>query len=141
MESAFFQKSEQNKKNINLEADRLEDWENTLYIEPRARQIKDFYIQQTLQPLNGALTYHFTPLSEDWKGTITLHYEENGISKTIKHKIDWSKNTIVRSEPTNSSLTQKNLKIALSKSIDYILRSQNNNASSLTYGGSTYFMI
>lgn len=135
----FFKKSEQNKKNINLEADRLEDWENSLYIEPRARQIKDFYIQQTLQPLNGALTYHFTPLSEDWKGIITLHYKENGISKTIKHKIDWSKNTIVRSEPTNSSLIQKNLKIALSKSIDYILRSQNNNASSLTYGGLNLF--
>jgi rhamnogalacturonyl hydrolase YesR len=135
----FFKKSEQNKKKINLEADRLEDWENSLYIEPRARQLKDFYIQQIVQPLNGALTYHFTPLSEDWKGTITLHYKENGISKTIKHKIDWSKNTIVRSEPTNSSLTQKNLKIALSKSIDYILRSQNNNASSLTYGGLNLF--
>ena len=135
----FFKKSEQNKKKINLEADRLEDWENSLYIEPRARQLKDFYIQQIVQPLNGALTYHFTPLSEDWKGSITLHYKENGISKTIKHKIDWSKNTIVRSEPTNSSLTQKNLKIALSKSIDYILRSQNNNASSLTYGGLNLF--
>jgi rhamnogalacturonyl hydrolase YesR len=92
-----------------------------------------------VQPLNGALTYHFTPLSEDWKGTITLHYKENGISKTIKHKINWSKNTIGRSEPTNSSLTQKNLKIALSKSIDYILRSQNNNTSSLTYGGLNLF--
>ncbi len=135
----FFKKSEQNKKKINLEADRLEDWENSLYIEPRARQIKDFYIQQTVQPLNGALNYHFTPLSEDWKGTITLHYKENGISKTIKHQINWSKNTLGRSELTNSGLTQKNLKIALSKSIDYILRSQNNNTSSLTYGGLNLF--
>lgn len=119
----------------------MEDWENSLYIEPRARRIKDFYIQQIVQPLNGALTYQFTPLSEDWKGTITVHYKEDGISKTINHKINWSKKTIGRSELTNISLTQKNLKIALSKSIDYILRSQNNNTSSLTYGGSTYFMI
>ena len=135
----FFKKSEQNKKKINLEADRLEDWENSLYIEPRARQIKDFYIQQIVQPLNGSLTYHFTPLCEDWKGTITVHYKENGVSKTINHKINWSTKTIVRPELTNSSLNQKNLKLALSKSINYILRSQNNNPSSLTYGSLNLF--
>ncbi len=135
----FFKKSEPSKKKLNFEADRLEDWENSLYIEPRARQIKDFYIQQIVQPLNGSLNYHFTPLCEDWKGTITVHYKENGVSKTIKHKINWSTKTIVRPELTNSSLTQKNLKLALSKSVDYILRSQNNNPSSLTYGSLNLF--
>ena len=135
----FYKKSEPNKKKLNFEADRLEDWENSLYIEPRARRIKDFYIQQIVQPLNGSLNYHFTPLSEDWKGTITVHYKENGVSKTIKHKINWSTKTIVRPELTNSSLTQKNLKLALSKSIDYLLRSQNNNPSSLTYGSLNLF--
>jgi len=135
----FFKKSENNKKKINLEADRLEDWENSLYIEPRARQINDFYIQQIVQPLNGALNYHFTPLSEEWKGSITLIYKENGQSKSIKTKINWSREIANHRELTTSSLTQKNLKLALSKSIDYIIRSQNNNTSSLTYGGLNLF--
>ena len=41
----FFKKAEHHTNKITLEADRLEDWENSLYIEPRARQIKDFYVQ------------------------------------------------------------------------------------------------
>jgi hypothetical protein len=101
----FYKKSELNKKKLNFEADRLEDWENSLYIEPRARQIKDFYIQQIVQPLNGSLNYHFTPLSEDWKGTITVHYKENGVSKTIKHKIiGLQKPSLGRSSQTVASL-------------------------------------
>ena len=135
----FFKKAEHNKKKINLEADRLEDWENSLYIEPCARQIKDFYIQQIVQPLNGAIYYYFTPLSEEWKGSITIHYKENGQSKSIKTKINWSKEITRKWELTSSNLTSKNLKLALSKSIDYILRSQNNNTSSLTYGGLNLF--
>jgi rhamnogalacturonyl hydrolase YesR len=135
----FFKKSENNKKKINLEADRLEDWENSLYIEPRARQINDFYIQQIVQPLNGTLNYHFTPLSEEWKGTITIRFKENGVAKTINHKINWSKVLSKNWEFTNSNLSQKNLKLALSKSIDYLLRSQNKNKSSLTYGGLNLF--
>jgi rhamnogalacturonyl hydrolase YesR len=135
----FFKKSEQNKKKLNFDAGQLEDWENSLYIEPRARQIKDFYIQQIVQPLNGALTYQFTPLSEEWKGTITFHFKENGQSKSIKKKIHWSKGNTPNWVETNNSLTHKNLKIALSKSIEYILRSQNNNKSSLTYGGLNLF--
>ncbi len=135
----FFKKAEHHTNKITLEADRLEDWENSLYIEPRARQIKDFYVQQIVQPLNGAISYHFTPLSDDWKGTITLHFTENGVSKTIKHTINWSSKTTRKSELTGSQLTQKNLKVALSKSVDYILRSQNNNPSSLTYGSLNLF--
>ena len=135
----FFKKSEHNKKKINLEADRLEDWENSLYIEPRARQIKDFYIQQIVRPLNGAVNYRFTPLSEEWKGSITVHYKENGISKTIQKNISYAKKLVNELAKTQGNLGSKNLKLALSKSIDYILRSQNNNSSSLTYGGLNLF--
>ena len=54
----FFKKSEQNKKKINLEADRLEDWENSLYIEPRARQLKDFYIVEKSIFAKGATAFN-----------------------------------------------------------------------------------
>lgn len=89
--------------------------------------------------VNGQFRYNIEPLSETWSGNINVSYLKNNKTETRTQKIDFTKNTSVYIKPKTDDLSPKNVKLALKNALEYIIRSQNHNPASPTYGSLNLF--
>jgi len=117
----------------------LEDWENSLYVEPATVKVKDFYFLQEVPLINGQLRYFIEPISETWSGEVEISYDQNFNNESISKKIRFDKNKNDFKKPILNDLSAKNLKIALSNSLEYLIKSQNQNLNSPTFGSLNLF--
>jgi rhamnogalacturonyl hydrolase YesR len=117
----------------------LEDWENSLYVEPATVKVQDFYFLQEVPLINGQFRYNIEPLSETWSGTVEVSYLQNSKTETRTQKIDFTKKLSVFTKPKTDDLSSKNVKLSLKNALEYIIRSQNHNPASPTYGSLNLF--
>lgn len=117
----------------------LEDWENSLYVEPATVKVQDFYFLQEVPLINGQFSYFIEPLSETWSGEVEISYDQNFNNESISKKIRFDKNKHDFKKPNLNDLSRKNLKIALSNTLEYLIKSQNQNPNSPTFGSLNLF--
>ena len=131
----FYKKIYPNNQVLELEANQLEDWENSFYVEPASVAITQFSYIQTVPVISGRLKYQIQPLSENWSGVAEITYVENKEPKTVKHTI-----SIKQAPPQYKSTKSTNkYEIAFVNCVEYILRAQNKNPNSPTYGSLNLF--
>jgi rhamnogalacturonyl hydrolase YesR len=127
-----------NEKILHLAPHLLEDWENSLYIEPATVKVEDFYFFQEVPLINGQFNYFIMPLSETWSGEVVISYNQNfNNSSSKKIKVDKNKNDFKK--PNLNDLSPKNLKMAISNTLEYLIKSQNQNPNSPTFGSLNLF--
>ena len=124
-----------NQQIITVEGNQLEDWENSLYVEPSTVSIKQFSYVQTMPVIAGRLNFLIEPLSENWFGIAEISYLENSQQKIIKHAINLTKAV---KEVVNKPIYDKYRK-AFVNCVEYIIKSQNRNPNSPVYGSLNIF--
>ena len=120
---------------LTIDTSHLEDWENSLYIEPANVNIKEFYYSQTVPLIAGKLKCLIQPLDESWSGMAEISYVENKERKTIKQSISYQN---VNPKATKVVSTNK-YENAFVNCVEYILKAQNKNPNSPMYGSLNLF--
>ncbi len=128
-----------NEQTLDIPPHLLEDWENSLYVEPATVKPEAFWFLQKVPLINGQLRYTMQPLSETWIGNIEITYSINAKTETISQPINFTKASKAFQKPKANDLSTQNIKLALSNSLEYLLRSQNHNPASPTYGSLNLF--
>lgn len=108
----------------------LEYWENAIYVESRTARLTGFAVRKTIRAARPS----FRPLTDDWAGTVTvIRRGDDGQPQTIA--------TIDVSPPPftppafESGFNRPQLIEGVKAAIHFLLRSQNRNPSSPTFGG------
>ena len=131
----FHGKTETGRREMTVTADMLEHWENNAYCEP-AVALEDFYLKTNVPVINGCLKYSVMPLGEEWAGSVAMVDADSG--KEIEIARYAPKAPVAAASAGSQSetaLTKETLEQSLLDSVNYILRSQNRNPASPTFGG------
>jgi hypothetical protein len=118
-----------------IPGNRLEFWENAVYLEPASAKVTRFYLRQRLPVIDGELRHELSLLSKTWSGTISLYATDSDTGReiaTIKVASDAPRPNL---PPGGSPLSKGRLIWSLDATVAYILRSQNRNPLSPTYQG------
>ena len=134
----FHGQTETGRREMTVSATMLENWENNIYCEP-AVAVDDFYLSATVPVINGCLKYAIYPLSEEWTGTVAMVDAASGKEIEIAHFAPKSPPVVIEKTPSETALTRENLEHSLLESVNYLLRSQNRNPASPTFGGLNLF--
>jgi hypothetical protein len=129
----FHGKAEAGSREMSVPAAMLESWENNAYCEP-AVALEDFYLAARVPVINGALKYALRPLGTAWAGAVTM------VDATSGREIEIARfapppSPAVSAVPPAAALEHANLEQSLIASLNYLLRSQNGQTSSPTFGG------
>ena len=130
----FHGKTETGSREMSVQAPMLESWENNVYCEP-AVALEDFYLTARVAVVDGCLNYAVQPLCEEWAGAVTMVDPVSG--KEVEIARFTPKSTVAPSSErgSESPLSKESLEQSLVDSVNYLLRSQNRNPSSPTFGG------
>ena len=130
----FHGQTETGRREMTVAASVLESWENTIYCEP-AVALEDFYLTAQVPVINGCLKYAVRPLCEQWAGSVAMVDANSG--KEVEIARFAPKPPVSAAAPSQSgiTLTTERLEQSLLASVNYLLRSQNRNPSSPTFGG------
>ena len=105
-----------------------EHWENAIYVESTSARMTDFFVRKTI----AGVRPWFRCLTEHWSGTITIRRRDRSDEVLAKIEIPAPEYT----PPTlDSTLRTSDLLAATSAAVDFLLRSQNQNPTSPTFGG------
>lgn len=129
----FHGMTEPGRRETTVTADKLEHWENNAYCEP-AVALEDFYLTARVPVINGALKYAVRPLAKPWVGAITMVEASSGQEVEVARFAPKPSMATPAIKPADA-LTRENLEQSLLASVHYLLRSQNRNATSPTFGG------
>jgi hypothetical protein len=128
----FYRENKAFEETIEIEGNKLEYWENSLFLQPASITPREFFIciQKTIEDLgNNTFSYTLNLLSNDWEGKIK-------VSTIDKEAVTEVAEVIIRNDLEKKEEPEdRNLQNALKHSIEYILGSQNSNPQSLTYKG------
>ena len=130
----FHGKTETGQRDMPVAAQMLESWENNVYCEP-AVALEDFYLTARAPVIDGCLKYAVRPLCEQWAGTVAMVDATSGKEVEIARFTPKSVTATPADDSTVTALTQQALEQSLLESVNYLLRSQNRNPSSPTFGG------
>lgn len=119
---------------MTVAATMLESWENTVYCEP-AVTLEDFYLTTRVQVINGCLKYAVRPLCEQWSGSVAMVDANSGKEVVIARLAPNPPVTAAAASQSGITLTRESLEQSLLASVNYLVRSQNRNPSSPTFGG------
>jgi len=117
--------------------DKLEHWENHLFVQSATARLRDFYVEETICPIAGKndINHTIDMLTDDWSGTIEV-YADLGAEQRLLKEIE------VERRPTGpitaipaDDWTREGVLDNLRQTIAYILKAQNTNPLSPTYGG------
>jgi hypothetical protein len=131
----FYKEIYPNSQVLTIDPSHLEDWENSLYVEPANVEIKEFYYLQTVPLIAGKLKYRIQPLGESWSGIVEISYVENKERETIKLPISYQN----INQNTTKLVSINKYKNAFADCVEYILRAQNKNLNSPMYGSLNLF--
>lgn len=119
-------------REIVIPANKLENWENSLFVEPsKGKEVTRFFLRKTFPVVLREFSYDFKLLTEDWSGTVTLNvYTADGKVEIAKQKVqakkqEW-KDKVLESFK-GKAISQKRLIASLKALIKDNLRRQNNN--------------
>lgn len=130
----FHGKTETGRREMTVTADLLESWENTAYCEP-AVALEDFFLTVRVPVINGCLKYAVRPLSEEWAGSVVRVDAASGQEVEIARFAPKPPAAASPSVTPGTALTRENLEQSLLDSVSYLLRTQNRNPASPTFGG------
>ncbi len=112
-----------------IPGNKLDYWENSLFIKPKeGNEIKEFYLQNTYPVLLRNFVHVFTLLSDDWGGKVAL-YADNGSGEVLltEQMISGSnrtKNLTGLEELKGSGISKERLLYALEAAVDEGMRRQ-----------------
>lgn len=129
----FHGKTESGSREMTVPAAMLESWENNAYCEP-AVALEDFYLTTRVPVINGALKYAVRPLGTAWAGVVTMVDDASGREVEVA-RFEPPAASATPAIPPATALARPNLEKSLLASLDYLLRSQNNQPASPTFGG------
>lgn len=110
---------------------RLESWENNVYCEP-ASELREFFLSVVVPVVNGQLHYSLESLSDNWRGSVSWVEPSTGVEKPLNLILPLN-----RAQPEFQpvgELSRSAIKKSIVESLSYLLRSQNLNPASPTYG-------
>lgn len=121
-------------------ATHLEHWENQLFVKSDKASLKSFYFEKIIELPEGARKgekLSLKTLAEDWYGTIDI-LEETSTGRWEKKETITipKKRAAAKQQKKDFTTISKDLVLdALHSSVGYLLKSQNQNPLSPTYGG------
>ena len=130
----FHGKAEAGAREMTVDAATLESWENNVYCEP-AVALEDFYLKARVAVVDGCLRYELQPLCAEWAGSISIVQGESGKEIEILRVNPKSPIAADQVDSAAVTLTRENVERSLLDSVNYLLRSQNLNPTSPTFGG------
>ena len=130
----FHGKAEPGRRTMIVDAAILESWENNVYCEP-AVALDDFYLQVKVPVVDGRARYVVLPLGEEWAGSVAIVDAASGQEVEVGRFGPKSAYPATGGDRPAQTLTRKNVEQSLVDSVNYILRSQNLNPASPTFGG------
>ena len=130
----FHGKTESGQREMTVAAPMLESWENNVYCEP-AVALEDFYLTTRVPVIDGCLKYAVRPLCEQWAGTVAMVDANSGKEVELARFTPKPVAAASAGNVTMTALTPQTLEQSLLESVNYLLRSQNRNPSSPTFGG------
>ena len=130
----FHGKTEAGSREMTVDAAMLESWENNVYCEP-AVALEDFYLKATVAVVDGCVKYAMLPLCEAWAGSVAMVDAASGKEIEIARFHPKAASVPTGGDEPASGLTQEIVQQSLLDSVNYILRSQNRNPASPTFGG------
>src|SRR5690606_16765308 len=117
----------------------LEHWENHLFVQSATARLRDFYLEETILPVmgrDGYFSHTIHTLTDDWAGTINVYAEIDAEQQLLKEiKIEEKPETKAKGASATDWGSRKRLLNNLQQTIAYILKTQNTNPLSPTYGG------
>jgi len=114
-----------------LGGDRLVEWENTILAEPRTADLKQFYLRVKVPVIHGRLHHRLELLSRQWKGRLSLHADSREV---VSVQSVFEADAPASSRP-GDPLARARLIDSVAATAAYLIRSQNRNPMSPTYGG------
>lgn len=138
--SMFYKEEEPFTSEIVIPSNKLEYWENGLFVLPSTgKALEEFYLRQPFRSAEGGIQHVYELLTEDWSGVIAIYSTgAEGGRKLAEARIK-TRNSIGTDNPLErfrgEGLLRARLLESLKASVDFTLRSQNQNPDSPTYGG------
>ncbi len=130
----FHNQTENVAREMTVDAGLLESWENNVYCEP-AVALEDFYLRAVVPVVDGRLNYAVQALGSAWAGTVTMVEAGTG-QEAVVARFEAALPSPSASRPeVRPVLAKERLEESLVASVEYLLRSQNRNLASPTFGG------
>jgi rhamnogalacturonyl hydrolase YesR len=121
---------------VAIPRERLEPWENSLFVETAAARLASFYLRKRIPAASGEIRHVLRLLSEDWSGSVSLHaVDAAGETRELQNA------RVSGAAPGpemffgGEGIEQQRLIRSLAATVDYTLRSQNRDPHSPTRGG------
>ena len=134
LNGAFYKEEFPVKEITAIPAEKLEYWENTIYLEPSSTKLIDFYIIDNVVADSNSLSKEYQLLSEDWSGSVSI-YEVHGTDRTLLKRED----ILTKPRPYNHAPPGADYKADLLKSLnaslDFVFNSINKKQDSPTADG------
>ena len=130
----FHGQTEVGQREMRVDATMLESWENNVYCEP-AVALEDFYLSAKVPVVDGCLRYAVLPLCQEWAGSIAIVDAKTGQEIEVARCKPKSTGVSPAGEPPLAMLSRESVERSLLDSVNYILRAQNRNPTSPTFGG------
>ena len=139
----FHQKERPLIKEMVISADKLEYWENSIYLKSGSGvSLHRFYLRLHIPVIAGKVEHTFRLLSEDWSGHISIYALTKEGSHELVTAIVPQKENKVENPPEqfmDKELSRDRLIKAIEETTGFTLRSQNTNPMSPTFGGPFLF--
>ena len=117
---------------IRIPAKQVEHWGNSLILDPKSNSIQSFYLASRVTVVDSNLGFTLDTLRDDWIGSISIH--DVGTGELIA-RTEVSSDVSVPTISTGSGVTRQRMIESLSWATKFVLRCQNTNPDSETYGG------
>jgi len=116
----------------NVFVNNIEHWENSVVVESATARLREFVVRKSIADA-GREWPGFRCLTDSWAGTVTLYRKQKeSLSELAKIEIKPEKTD---SPPYDGVESRTDLINAVQANIDFLLRSQNRNPASPTFGG------
>lgn len=119
---------------VTIPGRQLELWENALWLEPAASQLREFYLRQRLPVRAGALRHTLRLLSDDWSGVLSLHAVDNGAELARLEVAPVEPKTRPIADQA-AGLRRERLLASLAATVEFTVRAHHRNPGSPFDGG------
>ncbi len=116
----------------NVFSDKIEHWENGLYVESSTAELREFYLRKTI-PDGAGQWPAFRSLTDDWAGNVRLFRTSGGDREEVA-SLEISLPTREACAPVSGD-SEKEVTDAILADIEFLLRCRNVNPRSPTFGG------
>jgi rhamnogalacturonyl hydrolase YesR len=119
-------------KQIVVPGERLGFWENSVFVEPGTVVMEKFYLRFRVPVVHGSFHRQIALLSEQWSGQVSCHLSSG---EEIASAAVTAPSSVAKAAPSGDGLAPARLRESVVESIRYVLRSQDLNPTSATFGG------